>query len=85
MGPSHSQARSCALAGFSSILSYLRGDTPARWHGVVIKVAWVIDPLALPPSVLANDHIVQAELLHALQHLHLLIADVLGIQAHLHA
>lgn len=45
----------------------------------------MIDPLALPPSVLANDHIVQAELLHALQHLHLLIADVLSIQAHLHA
>jgi len=57
--------------------------TPASGHCVIIQVAWVVDPFALPSSVLANDYIVQAQLLHALQHLHLLIPNVLCVQTHL--
>ena len=65
--------------------SFAEAHTPARWHGVVIQVAWLIGALALPPRYWPITTSSRLQLLHAAQHLHLLIADVLGIQAHLHA
>mmetsp|Transcript_17395 Transcript_17395/g.52121 ORF Transcript_17395/g.52121 Transcript_17395/m.52121 type:complete len:381 (-) Transcript_17395:766-1908(-) len=60
-----------------------RGAQAASWHGVVIQVARqaLAGTLAAPPPVLTYHHVGHGHLLHAAQHLHLLVADVLRVQA----
>ena len=55
---------------------------PALGDSVVVQVAG-LGALAHAAAVLAHHDVVQAQLLHAAQHLHLLVANVLRVQAHL--
>lgn len=77
----------CIRAGATEVPSQIHKKKckplPALWHGVIFQVARLVHASASPATILANDHVIQAQLLHAAQNLHLLIPNVLSIQADL--
>ena len=79
---------SCPICWVSACSAALKckaspGASPALWHSIVLQVAQLLVGLSLASAVLPHNHVIHADGVHVAQHLDLLIADVLCIQADL--